>query len=97
MTTPFSRRRLLGVALAGAGLSIGLGSRQAHAFSTLEESDAAHLLALRQTACGGADNHQKLVDEVNRVLGDKYDPQQKKEVVSALTCPICGCPLAGLF
>ena len=93
--TSISRRTLI-AALAGGSLAIG-SSRKASAFSNVPSADAGHLLALRDTACGATNSHQQLVDEVNRVLGDQYTPEQKKDVVASMTCPVCGCPLSALF
>jgi predicted deacylase len=88
-----SRRGLL-AALAGTGLIIST-ARSAQAFT--EHSGEARLEALRDTACGASSSHRQLVDEVERVLGDKYSADEKRAVIATMTCPVCGCPLAGLF
>jgi len=87
-------RRSLMAALAGTGLIIG-ATRPARAFT--EQQGDARLEALRDNACGGSTNHRQLVDEVERVLGDKYSADEKRAVIATMSCPICGCPLSGLF
>ena len=90
-----TRRRLMS-ALAAAGVAGG-ASRPAFAFSELPRNDIANLQALHDSACGATSSHQRLVEEVNSTLGDKVSAEDKKAVIAALTCPVCGCPLAGLF
>lgn len=85
-------RRALMTALAGTGVWLGAG-RTAFAFS--EEPAVGRALALHQNACGATASHKQLVVEVERVLGDKYSAAEKRQVVAAMTCPICGCSLAG--
>lgn len=92
--TDLSRRRLM-TALAGSGLLLGATSRKAFAFS--EETPTARLLALHDNACGATASHKELVDEVEKTLGPNVSAEEKKAVVAQLTCPICGCPLTGLF
>jgi hypothetical protein len=88
-----SRRRLFTV-LAGSGLALGITGRA----SAFEEIAATpRLQGLRDNACGASSSHQQLVDDVNRILGETYTPEQKQAVVAGLSCPVCGCPLAGLF
>jgi hypothetical protein len=86
-------RRGLVTALAGAGVLLGT-SRRASAFT--EERATGRALALHQNACGATASHKELVAEVERVLGDRYSAGQKRQVMAMLTCPICGCALAGL-
>jgi hypothetical protein len=77
--------------LAGGAL---LGrTRQASAFT--DDIVTRRVLALHENACGATASHKQLVAEVERVLGDKYSAEQKREVIATLTCPICGCSLAG--
>jgi hypothetical protein len=88
-----SRRHLLTAAMAGGAI---LGTqRQANAFS--EGIVTVKARALHENACGPTASHKEMVAEVDRLLGDRYSEAEKKEVVASLTCPICGCPLAGLF
>ncbi|OIQ94787.1 hypothetical protein GALL_232430 [mine drainage metagenome] len=91
-----SRRRLMTV-LAGSALGVGasLASTQpAMAFS--QDITTVRLRALHQNACGATASHRELVEEVNQTLGD-MPLQERQAVIAKLTCPICGCPLAGLF
>jgi len=89
-----SRRRLM-ASLAGSGLLLGTSAGKAFAFS--EESPTARVIALHTNACGATASHQELVQEVEKTLGDKVSDADKKAVIAQLTCPVCGCPLAGLF
>ncbi len=91
-----SRRRLMTV-LAGSALGVGAGlatTQPAQAFSP--DITTVRLRALHQNACGATASHRELVDEVNQTLGD-MPMQEKQAIIAKLTCPICGCPLAGLF
>lgn len=90
---PLSRRGLLG--LFASGGAVLAGGRQAHAFS--QEAATGKALALHQAACGATASHKELAAEVERLLGDAYTAEEKKQVVAGLTCPICGCSLAGSF
>ena len=92
--TEFTRRHLM-ASLAGSGIVLGLSSSRAFAFS--EESPTARLQAAHDNACGATSSHKQLVEEVEKTLGDKVSDSDKKAVIAQLTCPICGCPLAGLF
>lgn len=85
-----SRRALL-VALAGVGAGLA-GSRQAFAFTP--DTPSVRTLAMHENACGATASHKELVAEVERVLGDKYNEDEKRKVIAAMTCPICGCSLA---
>lgn len=93
--SPLSRRRMM-LMMATAGLA-GAASRPAFAFSELPGADTVRLQALHDSACGGTAAHKELVAEVEQTLGDKMSAAEKRQVVAHLTCPICGCPLAGLF
>ncbi len=88
-----SRRGAI-AALAGAGAVFGTTR---HAFAFSEDVPTARVLALHENACGATASHKELVAEVDRMLGDKYSADEKKRVLASLTCPVCGCPLAGLF
>jgi len=81
--------------LAGSGLILGATSSRALAFS--EESPTARVLALHANACGATASHEQLVQEVEKTLGANVSEADKKAVIAQLTCPVCGCPLAGLF
>ena len=87
-------RRSVVTALAGAGVWLGTG-RRASAFT--EQAAAGRALALHRNACGATASHKELAMEVERVLGDRYSADEKRQVMATLVCPICGCPLAGLF
>jgi hypothetical protein len=80
--------------MAGAGVVLGTASR---AFAFSEDAPTIRTLALHDNACGATASHKELVAEVERVLGDKYSEDEKKQVIATMTCPICGCPLSGLF
>jgi hypothetical protein len=80
--------------MAGAGAMLGTAGR---AFAFSEDTPSARTLALHDNACGATASHKEFVAEVERVLGDKYSEAEKRQVMATLTCPICGCPLAGLF
>jgi hypothetical protein len=88
-----SRRRLVAT-LAGSGVFLGTAAR---ALAFQETQPTQRLLALKENACGASASHKDLVAEVNKVLGEGYTEAQKQEVIASLTCPVCGCPLAGLF
>jgi hypothetical protein len=88
-----SRRGLL-AALGGIGVAAG-AARPASAFTS--EQPSVRMLSLHENACGATASHKELVAEVEKTLGDKYTEEEKRQVIAALTCPICGCPLAGLF
>ncbi len=90
---PVSRRGLMTV-LAGAGLVVATSGR---AFAFSEDIPSVKTLALHENACGATASHKEFVAEVERVLGDKYTAEEKRQVIATLTCPICGCPLGGLF
>ncbi|MDR3437965.1 hypothetical protein [Telmatospirillum sp.] len=87
-------RRAMVTGLFGASMVLGT-TRRAFAFS--EDTPNVRTLALHENACGATASHKELVAEVERTLGDSYSPEEKKRVMAALTCPICGCPLSGLF
>lgn len=89
---PTLSRRSLIAALTSGGLIAGSASR---AFAFSEQKNTEALQALRDNACGASSKHKQLIDEVERVLGDKYSAEEKKAVVATLTCPVCGCPLVG--
>lgn len=93
MMGSLSRRGLFGF-LAGAGVAVG--APRAFAFSE-ETAPSVRMLALHENACGATASHKEFVAEVERVLGDKYSAAEKQQVIATMTCPICGCPLAGLF
>jgi len=93
-----TRRRLF-AALAGSGLTFSgfaLGmARPALAFS--EDQPTVKLQTLHDNACGATASHKELVAEVEKTLGDRYSAAEKQAVVAKLSCPVCGCPLGGLF
>lgn len=91
--TTLSRRHLVAT-LAGAGLVLGT-SRAAFAFS--DDTPTLRVRALHDNACGATASHQQLVDEVNKTLGEGVSAEDKKAIIANLTCPVCGCPLGGLF
>jgi hypothetical protein len=89
----FSRRMMM-MSMAGAGVMLGPVGR---AFAFSEDVPSMRTLALHDNACGASASHKELAAEVERVLGDKYSTEDKKRVIASMTCPICGCSLAGAF
>ena len=87
-------RRTLMTAMAGAGVVLGTAGR---AFAFSEDTPTVRTMALHDNACGATASHKELVAEVERVLGDKYSEDEKRRVIATMTCPICGCPLTGIF
>lgn len=81
-----SRRSLIGlVAAAGA-----IGTRQAMAFTVQEAS--SDTVAAYLSACGGQDQHDRLLAEIDAVLADaSVDEATKATLRDGVNCPICGC------
>ncbi|WP_142850027.1 hypothetical protein [Telmatospirillum sp. J64-1] len=95
----YTRRRIIGLAGALGALA---ATRPVHALSI--QDAPPHLQALRQSACGGPDDdHVALLAEVDEMLekeaGRRLTPEEKRLILSelSLTCPTCGCAVAGLF
>ncbi len=93
-----SRRRFLSTtALAGAGASaLLLAGKEAAAFAVKPMDAETH--KLYANACGGADAqayHQQLLTEAKAKLPSGTSDADVEAAIVALTCPICGCRLAG--
>ena len=93
-----SRRRFLSTtALAGAGAgAVLLAGKPAAAFT--EKPMDAETHKLYANACGGAGAtayHQELLAEAKAQLPSGISDAEIEAAMAALTCPICGCRLAG--
>lgn len=86
------RRKFLSTtALAGVGFAFGIGPARAF---TLEEpsKDIAALYAAARS-CRTANNHDRILAEIRSALsGRELSEEQERRVLSAVTCPLCGCP-----
>jgi hypothetical protein len=90
---PTTRRRFLaGTALAGFGVAAGLGRTRPAGALSFEEPDAA-TAALYANRCSVDPVHRQLVSEVLARLDGKATPAEVEAVLSAATCPFCGCRL----
>ncbi len=93
-----SRRRFLSsTALGGLGAgAVLLAGKSAAAFT--EKPMDAETHKLYANACGGPDAkayHQQLLVEAKAQLPSGTTDSQIEAAMAALTCPICGCRLAG--
>jgi hypothetical protein len=90
-----TRRRFLGTtALAGIGAVAALLLPRAAAALTLEPmSGEAERLYLG--ACSAKDGayHRQIVEQVKAELAGRRSDEAIEQVIAALTCPICGCPV----
>jgi hypothetical protein len=99
MDRVISRRKVLSTAALGCA-SIGLGiaaAPKARAF-TMEELPqpvAAQYLAARAACSRGADAfHAQFIADVQAQLSGQHVPaDQQQQIISGMTCPLCGCPL----
>lgn len=90
-----SRRRFLSSsALASAGLGFGATAAQAFSLERVEGDVAATYHA--GLACGrsSAYHAQLLVDAQAILQGESLSPEQRRERIASLSCPICGCSLS---
>lgn len=100
MDRMISRRKLLSTAALGcAGVGFGLASPpRAGAFSLEEPSRpvAAQYLAARAACSKGGDAfHAQIIADVQAQLTGEHVPaDQQQQMLSGMTCPLCGCPLA---
>lgn len=89
-----SRRRFLtSTALSGAAIVAG---RSATAFT--EKPMDAETHKLYASACGTPEAkayHQQLLEAARRQLPTGIGVAEAEAAVAVLTCPICGCKLAG--
>jgi hypothetical protein len=92
-----SRRRFLSTtALGGLGAGAALLAGKSAAFT--EKAMDAETHKLYANACGGPEAkayHQQLLDEAKAQLPSDISNAEIEAALSALTCPICGCRLAG--
>ena len=93
-----SRRRFLSTsALSGLGAGAALlAARQAAAFTQKPMDAETH--KLYANACSGEEAkayHQQLLDEAKAQLSSGISDAEVEAAIAALTCPICGCRLAG--
>lgn len=64
---------------------------------TIQEADVG-TQSLLDNACGKSEQHQQLIAEAEKLLGDrKLTDAEKQRLLAAMNCPICGCPVSGLF
>jgi hypothetical protein len=93
-----SRRRFLSTtALTGLGAGAALVTGKSAAAFTQKTMDA-ETHKLYANACGGAEAkayHQQLLVEAKAQLPSGISDAEIEAALSALTCPICGCKLAG--
>ncbi len=93
-----SRRRFLSTtALAGTGAGALLLAGKPAAASTQKPMDAETHKPYAN-ACGGPEAkayHQQLLVEAKAQLPSSISDAEIEAAIAALTCPICGCRLAG--
>jgi len=93
MSTVSRRRFLATTALAGGSL---LMAGTAGAFTVQPMDAETH--KLYANACGGSEAkayHQELLLEAKAKLPAGTSEQDIETALAALTCPVCGCKLAG--
>lgn len=91
MTTAFpSPRRHFLLGLGCLGASAAAGARPAAALQVMPTGDYA---ALVDSACGVTSAHQRLLQEARAQLGASLSQDRINAALTALRCPVCGCPL----
>jgi hypothetical protein len=94
----FSRRRFLTTtALTGLGAGAALVAGGPAAAFTQKPMDA-ETYKLYANACGGSEAtayHQQLLTDAKAQLPSGISEAEIQAAIAALTCPICGCKLAG--
>src|SRR5260370_25817778 len=101
MTESVSRRCLIVSASLGglcAAAVVADGSKSAAAF-TVQPMDA-YTHALYKDRCGDPEAiayHRRLIAEVREGLRGQMSMAELDTTIASLTCPICGCPFAGLI
>ena len=93
-----SRRRFLSTsALSGLGAGAAmLAGKSAAAFTQKPMDAETH--KLYANACGGPEAkayHQQLLTEAKAQLPSGISEAEVETALAALTCPVCGCKLAG--
>lgn len=85
---------LISVLAAGGGLAVP--TRPASALQVVECGDGA-----AASACGVMDAHDDLLRQMEQALAERDMAEaDRKAVLAALTCPVCGMPLlarSGMF
>ncbi len=93
-----SRRRFLSTtALGGLSAAGAVVAGQSAAAFTQKPMDA-ETHKLYANACGGAEAkeyHQQLLTEAKAQLPSGISETEIEAALAALTCPVCGCKLAG--
>jgi hypothetical protein len=88
------RRGFLGLAATAtagaAGLAAGTGPARALSF---EESDPAREKLMLE-ACETPKTHQRLFRDLVAQLEPREGREAAERQVAAMSCPLCGCPLA---
>jgi hypothetical protein len=94
-----SRRKVLSTAALSCA-SIGLGiaavpKARAFTMEELPQPVAAQYLAARAACSRGADTfHAQIIADVQAQLAGEHIPaDQQQQIISGMTCPLCGCPL----
>jgi hypothetical protein len=99
MDSVITRRKLLSRAALGcAGVGLGIAATpKARAFSLEEPSQpvAAQYLAARAACSKGGDAfHAQIIADMQAQLSGQHVPaDQQQQIISGMTCPLCGCPL----
>jgi len=94
-----SRRKLLSTGAVGCvGLSFAVATAPKAGAFTLEEPSqpvAAQYLAARAACSRGRDAfHTQIIADVQAQLAGEHVPaDQQQQIISGMTCPLCGCPL----
>jgi len=83
------RRHFLRVA-ALAGLGVAAGGREAAALKLVECADDS-----AEPACKRIAEHEGFLREMDQMLVEKgvADPAERRALLAAATCPVCGMPL----
>lgn len=98
MDRVISRRTLLATtALGCAGAGLGLAVPPAKAFSVDEGSaqlTAQYAAARAACARGGDVLHRQIAADVRAKLDAEHvPPERQQQLLSGMTCPLCGCSL----
>jgi hypothetical protein len=88
------RRFLSATALAGAGTVATLILTRAAAALTLEPM-SGETERLYLSACSAKDGayHRQIVAQIKAELAGSRTDAEIEQIIAALTCPICGCPV----
>ncbi len=70
----------------------------APALALTEEEALPSVRAEIDTACGQTEIHERFLAEAESMLGRDLSEDERRKLLSAVTCPLCGCSVtAGLF